>query len=84
VNAEMAANDLRDELGQILRDGGTREETICAFRTLLSKALKDGEKRETILTKTEELRKLVSDEQEDLLLEVMDFLVGWCHPDAKL
>jgi hypothetical protein len=37
----------------------------------LSRALKDGEKRETILTKMEELRKSASDEQEDVLLEVM-------------
>jgi len=50
----------------------------------LSQAPKGGEKRETILTKLQELRNLVSDEQEDILLEVMDFLVGWCSPDAKL
>ena len=80
----MAKDDLRDKLIQILKDNGTREETLCALRTLLSKALEDGEKRETILIKMGELRKLVSDEQEDILLEVMDFLVGWCSPHAKL
>jgi hypothetical protein len=26
----------------------------------------------------------VSSEQEDILLEVMDFLVGWCGPHAKI
>jgi len=50
----------------------------------LSKAPKDDEKRETIIIKMEELRKSVSDEQEDILLEVMDFLVGWCSPHTKL
>jgi hypothetical protein len=50
----------------------------------LSKGLKDDEKRETILIKMEELRKSVSDEQEDTLLEVMNFLVGWCSPHPKL
>jgi hypothetical protein len=80
----MAEDDLRDKLVQILKESGTREETRCALRTLLTRALKDGEKRETILTKMEELRKSVSDEQEDILLEVMDYLVGWCSPHAKL
>src|SRR5215510_11259697 len=78
------AENLSGKLTQILKDSGTREDAICALRTLLSKALEDGEKREAILTKLEELRKLISDEQEDILLEVMDFLVGWCSPHAKL
>src|SRR4051812_44976242 len=77
---EMAADDLRDKLVHILEDSRTREERICACRTLLSKALRDGEEREAIRTQMEELRKLVSGEQEDILLEVMDFLVGWCSP----
>ena len=83
LDAEMA-EDLTDKLVQILKDSGTREEAICALRTLFGKALKDGEKRETILAKMEELRKSISDEQENILLEVMDFLVGWCSPHAKL
>jgi hypothetical protein len=78
------AEDLRDKLVQILKDSGTREEAIRTICTLSSKALKDGEKRETILANMEELRKSVSDEQEDILLEVMDCLVGWCSPHAKL
>jgi Spy/CpxP family protein refolding chaperone len=80
----MAEDDLRDKLIQILKESGTREETRYALRSLLTRALKDGEKRETILTKMEDLRKSVSDEQEDILLEVMDYLVGWCSPHAKL
>jgi hypothetical protein len=80
----MAEDDLRDKLIQILKESRTREEARCALRMLLTRVLKDGEKRETILTKMEELRKSVSDEQEDILLEVMDFLVGWCSPHVKL
>ena len=80
----MAAENLRDGLVQVLKDSRTREETICALRALLSKSLKDGEEREIILIEMQELRKSVSDEQEDILLEVMDFLVGWCSPHAKL
>jgi hypothetical protein len=78
------ADDLSGKLVQILKESGTREEAIRALRTLLSKALEAGEKRESIYTKMTELLKSVSDEQEDILLDVMDFLVGWCNPDAKL
>jgi hypothetical protein len=84
MNAEMAADDLRDKLVQILRDSRTREDTICACRTLLTKALRDGEEREAIVTELQGLLKLVSSEQEDILLEILDFLVGWCSPHAKL
>lgn len=83
LDAEMT-EELNDQIVRILRDSASREEAPCALRILLSKALEDGEKRETILTKMGELRKSVSDEQEDILLEVMDFLVGWCSPHAKL
>ena len=78
------AEDLRCRLVQILKESGTRDEALCALRALLNKALNDGEERETILGKIEELRQSVSDDQEDILLEVMDFLVGWCSPHARL
>jgi hypothetical protein len=32
----------------------------------------------------ETLRRSVSDEQEDVLLEAMDFLVGWRSPHVKI
>lgn len=83
LDAQMA-EDLSGQLTQVLKDSGTHEEAVCALCTLLSKALEGGEQREAILTKLGELRKSVSDEQEDILLEVMDFLVGWCSPHAKL
>jgi len=78
------AKDISRKLAQVLKNSGTREEAVCALCTLLRKALENGEKREAILTKLGELRKSVSDEQEDILLEVMDFLVGFCSPHAKL
>ena len=80
----MAEDDLRAKVIQILKDSETRRETLCALRTVIEQHLKAGAKREPILTKIEELRKSVSDEQEDILLEVMDFLVGWCSPHMKL
>jgi hypothetical protein len=78
------AEDLIGKLLQALEDRGTRGEKISTLRALLGEFLKDGENRETILTQIQQLRKSVSDEQEDLLLEIMNFLVGWCSPHAKL
>jgi hypothetical protein len=82
LDAEMA-EDLRDKRVQILKDSGTREEAICALRTLLSRALKDDEKRETILTKMEELRKSASDEQEDICWKSW-FFWGLVQPSCEV
>lgn len=78
------AENLSGELTQILKDSGTREDAICTLRTLLSKALEDGERREAILTKLEELRKSVSDEQEDIFVGSHGFFGGLVQPHAKL
>jgi hypothetical protein len=76
----MAEDDLRHKLIQILKDGGTHEETLCALRTVIEQHLKAGAKRESILTTMEELRKSVLDEQEDILREAMDFFGGLVQP----
>jgi hypothetical protein len=78
------AEDLSVKITQVLNDSGTHEETVCALCTLLNKALEDGEQREAVLTRLGELRKSASDKQEDILLEAMDFLVGWCSPHSEL
>jgi len=50
--------------------------------------LYDGGNRSEILYILEqlrqELRNLGEQEKEEIVLEVMDFLVGWCNPDLAL
>ncbi|HEV7693004.1 MAG TPA: hypothetical protein VGO52_19375 [Hyphomonadaceae bacterium] len=44
--------------------------------------------REAIFSALEEfraeLREADNEPAEDLVMEVMDFFAGWCHPDARL
>jgi hypothetical protein len=60
------------------------EEAATALHALLTKARADGEPKEALLAVMQELRGSVSEEQEDLLLDGMDWLAGWCHPDWKI
>ncbi len=73
-----------DKIVEILKGSQTREEVLHAVRTFVEKMREGGESKEAILARMQELRRSVPDEQEDILLEVMDFLVGWCSPHAKV
>jgi len=72
------------QIVQILNNRKTHEEVMSALRAFVEKLRKEGETKEAILARMQELRSSVSDEQEDILLEIMDFLVGWCSPHAKI
>ena len=75
---------INDKIVQILNNRKTHEEVMSALRAFVEKLRKEGETKEAILARMQELRSSVSDEQEDILLEIMDFLVGWCSPHAKI
>jgi hemerythrin len=75
---------INDKIVQILNNRKTHEEVLSALRAFVEKLRKEGETKEAILARMQELRSSVSDEQEDILLEIMDFLVGWCNPHAKI
>jgi hypothetical protein len=62
----------------------THEEAVNAIRALVEELRRKGEQKETILARMQELRGSVSSEQENILLEVMDFLVGWRSPRARI
>jgi hypothetical protein len=50
--------------------------------------LADGTEREAILAELERLRTVLREcgrsDDEDIVLDAMDFLVGWCSPQMKL
>jgi hypothetical protein len=73
-----------DEIVQILNRSKAHDEALNALRDFVIRLRTEGKSKEDILTRMQELRKSVSDEQEDILLEVMDFLVGWCSPHMKI
>lgn len=58
------------------------------LRELMRGRLERGEDRKRLLEELEELRAALRiqdrDDEEDIVLDVMDFLVGWCSPHMKL
>ena len=74
---------INDKIVYSLNSRKTHEEAVRAIRALVEELRRKGEQKETILAGMQELRGSVSSEQEDILLEVMDFLVG-CSPHAKI
>jgi hypothetical protein len=59
-------------------------EALQAVSALVRSLRRQGQTREAILVRLDALRSSVSVEQEDVLLDVMDFLVGWCSPNLRI
>jgi hypothetical protein len=54
------------------------------LRDLTQRLLDEGVPSDVLLDDLGQIRGLVTDEQEESVLDVMDLLVGWCAPSAKL
>jgi len=72
-----------DEIVRILNGKG-HDEALQAVDALVRALRREGQAKGAILGRLDALRRSVSDEQEGVLLEVMDFLVGWCSPHARI
>jgi len=59
-------------------------EGLKSLKTVVSSYLNDDIPVETLSEDLEQIRSLVSPDREDTVLDVMDFLNGWCAPSAKL
>jgi hypothetical protein len=63
-------------------------EPLREVRILAEQLLHDGFPRAAVLEQFEQARQGLRDQgkekEEDLLLEVMDFIDGWCSPHMKL
>jgi hypothetical protein len=73
--------NFRNELAQTLQVPGS---TIADLRRLLIRTLQGGMERKELLNQMEALREGLSGEQEDLLLDAMDLLVGWSSPHMTI
>jgi hypothetical protein len=56
------------------------EDALVPLWELAREAARSGATQEELVAVFEGLRDGASDEQEDRLLETLDFVVGWCHP----
>jgi hypothetical protein len=54
------------------------------LRSATEHELQAGTPREQVIAKLDALRAGLSDSDEDVVLEVLDFVTGWCSPHARL
>jgi hypothetical protein len=61
------------------------EDPVMALRSTVADELRH-HSRERVLNDLEELRALLHEEgqDDDVVLDVMDFLTGWCSPHERL
>lgn len=61
---------------------------LDSLRSSVDRQLRAGATREQILSELEELRAALRrddrEADEDIVLEVMDFVTGWCSPHVRL
>jgi hypothetical protein len=63
------------------------EEPLVALRSTVADELREhGDDRRRVLNDLEELRLVLREEgrDEDVVLDVMDFVTGWCSPHERL
>ena len=79
--------DVATRVHDLLREAGSRGR-VAALRKLAAGELEHGYPREALLDEFERVRSQLEaqnrDEEEDDIVTVMDALVGWCPPGAKL
>ncbi|WP_431262943.1 hypothetical protein ACQ859_23085 [Roseateles chitinivorans] len=73
-------DSLQDQLEQAMRDASP----LVHFRDAMAHRLAEGASRNQLVEELEDLRATVDDQREDLIFEILDFIVGWCHPDMRL
>jgi hypothetical protein len=71
-------------LAQELKLAMSAAQPALSLRAAIQRSLDAGDDRDTIVNGLNQLRGQSSDNEEDVILEVLDFLHGWAHPDLKL
>ncbi len=60
------------------------ENRLGGLRSAAEHELQAGTPREHVIARLEALRSGLSDADEDIVLEVLDFVSGWCSPHVRL
>jgi DNA-binding response OmpR family regulator len=62
--------------------------SLDELRSMVDALLRQGQSRDTVLALLEQSRRQLNSEgrdaEEDVVMDVMDFLTGWCSPHMKL
>ena len=76
---------LNEEFKQLLlSEIEDNHNNLLILRECLLKFKSFGMDRDSMLRNLEELRNDIDTETEDILLELMDYVAGWCNPDSSV
>jgi hypothetical protein len=77
--------DLKKLIKNALEDALKQSDPVIQLKSAVKDMIVDGYNREDIIDEFELLRKELSDEtEENVVLDIMDFVVGWCSPHMKI
>ncbi|RKZ50811.1 MAG: hypothetical protein DRR16_08350 [Candidatus Parabeggiatoa sp. nov. 3] len=69
----------------VLKEALQQSSPMEKLETIVKDLLSKGYSKESILAEFEYFREAMTDEDyEDIVLEVMDFLTGWCSPHKRI
>jgi hypothetical protein len=71
-------------LHQQLKLAMNADQPALWLRNTIKRCLDAGSDRDAVINELHQLRRHSSTGEEDVILEVLDFLHGWAHPDLKL
>ena len=76
---------LNEEFQQLLlSEIKNNHNNLLVLRECLLKFKSLGVDKDSMIKNLEELRKVNDAETEDILLELMDFVAGWCNPELSI
>ena len=75
---------LREEFTNIILKGLESNYNLLKLRNYLDDFKKRGMSREVMIEELEGLRVGVNTEREDILLELLDFVVGFCNSELSI
>ncbi len=58
--------------------------SVDGLRAAVQDELNAGVPRAELIAKLESIRPGLDDKDEDIVVEVLDFVTGWCRPSARL
>jgi hypothetical protein len=81
---EAQAEAMAQRVAQALRTDAPQTALVALVRALLAEGFDEGEALGVLERARAQLRQEGREADEDAVLEVMDLLVGWCSPGARL
>lgn len=84
MNPGDMVENMKQEFRQIIQEQLNKEADLGVLHKELRRFRNLGMNMESMLECLEELRKNQNEDVEDRILELMDFVVGWCNPTAEI